>query len=488
MNNPKNIRVLIAEDEYTVGKMIVMLLQQMSYTLVGEAADGIEAIEMACTLQPDVIMMDLNMPDMDGIEATQLIQERCPTPVVMLTAYEAQELVERASLAGVGAYLVKPPKAREIERAITIAMARFDDMMKLRAYADQLEQRVQERTAQLQAQHARLDAILNSTTDGIVVTDPHGQITQTNPVAQAWLNQTLAPDAAAQLRDAIHDLACSATKPQKIVLELTELDLELNRASIPGAEAGTLSGSVVALHDISHLKDLDRMKTTFIMNITHELSTPIATIQAYAYLLQRTSPENKRWAEHLNSLMHATHIQTQLSEDILQISRIYTGRVDIKPRPTDLNELVKDVITNQRALAQERGVLLTYTVADARPLAAIDPQQLMPVLNNLVADAIHYTPAGGTITVSIGLEATPERAWIAVADTGEEIQAADQPYVFERFFREWEPQSQRVSETGVRLMLVKGIVELHGGQVSVASATGGTTFTLWLPLVPDGSS
>ena len=132
MKSSKGIRVLTAEDDYLVGETIRGMLEEGGYTVVGEAADGQEAIEMAQAIHPDVVLMDLGMPDVDGIQATQYLQDHCPTPVVALTAYETPEMVERASAAGVGAYLVKPPSAREMERAITVAMARFDDLMELR--------------------------------------------------------------------------------------------------------------------------------------------------------------------------------------------------------------------------------------------------------------------------------------------------------------------------------------------------------------------
>ena len=144
MNGQKGIRVLIVEDDYLVSKMVKGLLKETGYIVVGEAMDGLKAIEMTESLRPDVVLMDIEMPDMDGIEATRLICERCPTPVVALTAYETEELVNKASDAGVGAYLVKPPKPREVERAITIAMARFGDMMELRHLNAELQARNEE--------------------------------------------------------------------------------------------------------------------------------------------------------------------------------------------------------------------------------------------------------------------------------------------------------------------------------------------------------
>ncbi len=137
----EKIQVLIAEDDFLVGEMIRGILQDIGYNHLGQAADGREAVEMVQTLRPDVVLMDIEMPDMDGIEATRHIQARCPTPVVVLTAYETPELVHKASQAGVGAYLVKPPNTSSVRRAITVAMARFDDMLELRRLNDELAKR-----------------------------------------------------------------------------------------------------------------------------------------------------------------------------------------------------------------------------------------------------------------------------------------------------------------------------------------------------------
>jgi two-component system, sensor histidine kinase and response regulator len=127
----KNIRVLVAEDDYLVSEMIQGLLEELGYTVAGTARNGRQAVELAEGLQPDVLLLDIQMPKIDGLSAARLIQERRPLPIVILTAYETADLVEEASRAGAGAYLIKPPNGRELERAITIARARFQDLVKL---------------------------------------------------------------------------------------------------------------------------------------------------------------------------------------------------------------------------------------------------------------------------------------------------------------------------------------------------------------------
>lgn len=142
MTGKKDVKVLVVDDDYLAREKIKQLVETIDYTVIGEATDGQQAIELAESLRPDVILMDIQMPRMGGLEATRAIQKRCPTPVVILTAFQTPDLVEQASTAGVGAYLVKPPTARAIERNVTIAVARFDDMMKLRQLNERLKDEI----------------------------------------------------------------------------------------------------------------------------------------------------------------------------------------------------------------------------------------------------------------------------------------------------------------------------------------------------------
>ena len=380
----------------------------------------------------------------------------------------------------------------------------------LRAYADRLEDLVHERTAQLQTQYARLDAILDSTSDGIVVADDDGEIIQTNPVAQKWLAQALSREDSARLRDTIRELAAQLDRHSVQLLELTGLDLELKAAPIlkPGAAEGTV---VVDIHDVSHLKALDRMKTVFVANASDELRQPVTTIKTYAYLMKQMPPEDERWTEYLDALTQETDRQIQLVDEILQISRIYTERLAMEPRPTALDDLAKIVVTNRQSLALARGVSLEHvaeTVVSPSDLTVLaDPQLMTRVLNYLVEGALQYTPEGGRVVISTGTKQAQGRTWatVTVSDTGETIPAQDLPHVFERFFREREPRSVRISKTGLRLMIVKGVVELHGGRVVVQSpsqdpaleteaetetdgAGQGATFIVQLPITVPGTS
>ncbi len=355
---------------------------------------------------------------------------------------------------------------------------------RLRDHAETLETRVAERTAQLQAQYARLEAILDSTVDGIVVTGPDGELVLANPVAREWLTQTLSPAEASLLRETVRDLADHAVENPEHVLELKGLDLQLRAATIqePGVEG---AAAVVAIHDISHLKALDRMKSRFVSNVSHELRTPIATIKLFAHLMQK-QPE--KWREYLEPLAQEAEHQADLVEDILEISRVDAGRLEINRERTDLESLVDIVVTNSRKRAQERGLRLHHEAKEANserlPVALVDAQRITQVLDNLINNAIRYTSEGGEITVSTESREVEGRNWVTVTveDTGMGIPEDELHHIFERFFRGEKPRTMQISGTGLGLAIVKEIVELHGGRVAVESEVNeGSRFTVWLP-------
>lgn len=144
MNYHQDLHILIAEDDYLAREMVVELLKEMGHTRIQKASDGHQALDIVAKLHTgadpvDVVLMDIDMPHINGLDASGEIQATCPTPVIILTAYESPELLDRASAQGVGAYLVKPPNRSDLERAMSIAMARFHDLLELRRLNDELQ-------------------------------------------------------------------------------------------------------------------------------------------------------------------------------------------------------------------------------------------------------------------------------------------------------------------------------------------------------------
>ncbi len=248
-------------------------------------------------------------------------------------------------------------------------------------------------------------------------------------------------------------------------------------------ERGEVTGTVTVLRDITRLRELDRLKSRFVSNVSHELRTPIATIKLYASLMRQAPPEKLK--EHLDVLAREAERQARLVEDILQVSRIDAGRLRMNPQPTALNGLTEVAVVSHQALAQNRGLSLEHRPTQPGPVALVDTERLMQVLNNLVENAVRYTPEGGKVVVSTGKEEAEGQVWatVTVTDTGIGIPEEELPHIFDRFFRGKEPRRMQVPGSGLGLAIVKEIVELHGGRVTVESQVGvGSTFTVWLPL------
>ncbi|MEA1971871.1 MAG: response regulator [Candidatus Cloacimonadota bacterium] len=131
-NKKQDLKILLVEDDYMVSQTIIRSLKNVGYSNIIEASDGKEAIEMTCSQKPNIILMDIEMPEMNGLDAAKIIQDTCPTPIIIVTAFDNSEYVNQASDSGVSAYLNKPLQEDRIERVIIIAMARHNDLMELR--------------------------------------------------------------------------------------------------------------------------------------------------------------------------------------------------------------------------------------------------------------------------------------------------------------------------------------------------------------------
>jgi signal transduction histidine kinase len=351
----------------------------------------------------------------------------------------------------------------------------------LQIHADELELRVAERTGQLRAQYAALEAILHSTGDGIAVTDESGEIILTNPIVDRWLSETLSAGDAQQLQNEVRIVARRAVQRPTEVVELTGLDLQLQAAPI--SEPGMARAhAVVALHDVSHLKELDRLKSRFVSDVSHELRTPVASIRLYTELLRRTPMED--WGEWLDALEEEATRQARLVEDILEVSRLDSGHAELQRQQTELNELAEGLVASHQALAHAYGVNLSYRSAGPGTATVVDREKVSRALAHVVANAIQYTPHGGDVVVSCSIEQLDGCDWCAlrVADTGIGIPEGELARIFERFYRGTQARQLRLAGTGLGLAIVKEIVDLHGGRVTVESEPGeGAVFTLWLP-------
>ena len=212
------------------------------------------------------------------------------------------------------------------------------------------------------------------------------------------------------------------------------------------------------------------------MDISHELRTPLAVLQGNLEgMLDGVYPRDEA---HLSLILEETQILARLIDDLRTFSLAESLGLNLVKTPADLAELAREAIASFRAQAQEAGVTLLLDAEPGLPLVEVDPERIRQVLNNLLSNALHYTPAGGTVRVRCALDSG--RVVVSVEDTGTGIPAEELPHIFDRFSK-----SKDSRGTGLGLAIAKSLVEAHEGEVSAQSVPGeGTAIRFTLPLSP----
>jgi two-component system, OmpR family, phosphate regulon sensor histidine kinase PhoR len=253
-------------------------------------------------------------------------------------------------------------------------------------------------------------------------------------------------------------------------------------ASAAGGAAEKPSGAVVVLHDVSELRRLERVRQDFVANVSHEFKTPLTAIQGFAETLLAGALEdpknNRRFLEIIRS--HAARL-ARLTDDLLKLARIEAGKLEVAFQPVAVAELLESCSATTVLKASRKQISYTVRVPPELPPVLGDPGLLHDLLQNLLDNAIQYTPEGGQIDVSATAEA--REAVITVTDTGIGIPLADQERIFERFYRVDAARSREAGGTGLGLSIAKHIVEAHGGRLWVESAVGrGSQFFVSIPI------
>ncbi len=230
----------------------------------------------------------------------------------------------------------------------------------------------------------------------------------------------------------------------------------------------------------ARLKELDTLKTKFISDISHELRTPVATLNLYMDLLERGKPEKK--AKYMEILRQKTDVLVRLTEDILSVSRLNLYDGGLKFTAVNLNETVSVVIAMHQDRAQAAGITLTFAPAPNLLPVRAERNQIMQAINNVISNALNYTPAGA-VTVRTFPLPDSHQSCLEITDTGIGIAPEEIPHIFERFYRGQQTAQLNIPGTGLGLAIVKEIVDLHKGSIEVESKQGvGSTFRIQLPL------
>ncbi|HJS46631.1 MAG TPA: ATP-binding protein, partial [Gemmatimonadales bacterium] len=345
----------------------------------------------------------------------------------------------------------------------------------------QMHQQLGDRFDALRREQAESAALVESMVEGVLATDARGRIVTANSAARAALGY--APDAA------LPDLG--SLFRSKAAREV--VDAILGGATVRGREAEldgrtyllsgqplAHGGAVLVLHDLTELRRLEAVRRDFVANVSHELKTPLTSISGYAETLLAESLDEPTRARFLETIVSNAHRMQHLVDDLLDLSRIESGRWQPRPVDASVRAAAEEAWASLAPRRAGRSLRFEVRTAPGAERLEADADGLRQVLTNLLDNAIRYTPDGGAIAV----EAAPSAAGVdlAVRDSGQGIAPDHLSRIFERFYRVDPSRSREEGGTGLGLAIVKHLVEAHGGRIEAESEVGaGTTVTAWFP-------
>ncbi|MBL0224219.1 MAG: HAMP domain-containing protein [Geobacteraceae bacterium] len=365
-----------------------------------------------------------------------------------------------------------------------------DEIGMLAGVLNDMSERIEDQVQRLSAEKQRLDTILRSMGEGVMVTAPDGVIIMVNPAfrrlfsiageveGKKLVEISRHPD----LLESFNDIGKPDVNDLLREISIKPNDITLFTHWVPLNVDGIRQGIVAVFHDISDLKKAENMRRDFVANVSHELRTPVTIIKGYAETLLDGTLESDpvRAARFVEIISSHSERLTNLINDILTLSSLETKEAILELSPIDVSgTIAKACMLLQERAVQKNIAIVNESIGGSLPRVMADQGRLEQVVVNLLENAIKYTSDGGTVRLFTEDEDTFIR--VSVADTGIGIPFKDLPRIFERFYRVDEARTREQGGTGLGLAIVKHIVQLHGGNVSVTSDPGkGSVFSFTL--------
>ncbi|KAF0107862.1 MAG: putative two-component sensor histidine kinase [Anaerolineaceae bacterium] len=475
---PKNDLVLLAFDDSQVLPLFERALAAASYSVA--IAQDRKALDQALQEStPALLIIAEKLGGGDGLAISAELLERFPTlPILLFLHADSPQTVKKALHIGMSDVLAPPLKIGSIEQAVANSIRRANRI------GDWTRREVRRTTASLQQRlddMQKLDIVINHIEDGVIILDEKTHILLINPAARRefglWKEDELGGKPALELIP--HpDLRTLLTTGANNSLPHSEITFDDGRVlsaqytPIPGI------GAAITLQDITHLKQIDRLKTEFVHTVSHDLRSPLTAILGYVELLGRIGPLTDQQKEFVHRVTASVQNITALVNDLLELGRIEAG-FDSQKETIPLEGIISYTIENMRPQISERKQQLRLELPEQIPSLRGNPIRLRQMLDNLIGNAIKYTPEGGNLSVEV--EVQDGQVILRVADSGVGIPPADQPHIFDKFYRA-SNVPKGVGGSGLGLAIVKSIVDNHHGRIWVESVIGeGTTFIVVLP-------
>ncbi|MCB2192636.1 MAG: response regulator [Deltaproteobacteria bacterium] len=477
-------RILVVDDEERVRLAVQRVLTEAGYQ-VYLAADGAEGLTMVEEHAPDLVLVDLMMPVMDGMEFLDQARRRYPDLTsVVITGFATLEKAVEAMKQGADDFLAKPFKPQDLRMVVDRAFRRAATLQNI------------------SIEKSRTRALVAAMRNGVLVVDAAGETALVNPVLAKLLNTT---------PEEMQGRPCAEALPWSEVCECLDQAMHPVQKDLSNEDCrGQVSlgqgddatyfqvtcapfydarrqpvGAVAVFDDITAWRRLDQYKSEFVSTVAHEIVSPLSAVLGQLQNLSKEllGPLEEPQKELLGRARERLESIAKLSKDLLDLSKIEAGGMGQVSR-VGLVHLLKEAVDQLAGRAQAKDQTLELELSDQLPEVMGVGEELLRVAVNLISNAVKYTPEGGRIHVRA--QGGEDEVILAVSDNGLGIPAEEQEAIFQRFHRVKNADTRHIPGTGLGLAIVKRVVESHGGRLELVSEPGqGSTFTLHLPAAPE---
>jgi two-component system, OmpR family, phosphate regulon sensor histidine kinase PhoR len=477
----KLILILLALDESPFLQLGEKALQSAGYetTVVHDREGLMRALQKST---PSLLLIGERLNGDLGLQLAAEQLERFPTlPILLYAEKDTHATAKEVLRVGLSGYIFPPLRTDDMVAAVKRSLERA------RHLGDWVRGEVGRTTTSLQRQVNEFDTIFNNIVDGVIILDRQLHIILVNQAAAQAFGVTIESVFGKPAAQALPhpDLQALFGRSAEDGLKYHEINFDDGRvfnahyAIIPNV------GSAVTLQDISYLKELDHIKSDFVHTVSHDLRSPLTSVLGYAELIGRTGPLNELQTDFMARLQSSIRDITSLVNNLLDLGRLEAG-FDTRREIVQLENILGYTLDVLGGQVSANNLTVCFEPDHNLPPLKANPLRLRQMLDNLIGNAIKYTPPSGQI--NIRLRAEGGQIILQVSDTGPGIPLADQPRIFEKFYR-GENVPDGVPGSGLGLAIVKSIVDSHQGRIWVESSLGqGSTFFVVLPAyVPPAS-
>lgn len=481
---PKLDLVLIALETSTTSKLMERALRVKYETAIASDIKSLNRLLQEVT--PALLLVGERFDGQDGTTIAEEVLERFPTlPFLIYTEKAKPELIKSIFRIGINGFLAPPLRTDDIVDTVE------NSLKNAHRIGDWLRREVRRTTSSLkkraqisETERARLETVFNSIHDSVMILDEDGLIMLVNPA----LCRTFGLSAEEATGKHVLEVMKNPDILELVKQPYTKNLLRLHEVGFPDGRAGNAQltqipdvGFALTLHDITDLKEMDRIRSELVHTVSHDLRSPLTSVIGYTELIDRAGSLTDGQREFLKRIQESVQHITSLINDLLELGSVEAD-LDTRREFVQLDGILNYTLEMLQGQIRAKHIHVHTKIAPSLPALRANPVRLRQVFDNVVGNAIKYSNDHGEVVVS--MRAEDKQIIIQVADNGPGIPAKDQAHIFDKFYRASNVSSK--SGSGLGLAIVKSIVEAHQGRVFVESVAGtGTSFFIILPVAAE---